>query len=77
MLYQIPDSEDVGQFKAVPQDHGLENILDWRLLNMAKGAISRGYRKESALPIKNVDRAVGTLLSNEITKLVPLIIPIP
>ena len=68
LLFQEPDSEGVGQFKSVPQDHDLENILDWRLLNLAKGAIRRGNHIESVLPIRNVDRAVGTLLSHEITK---------
>lgn len=68
LLYQEPADENVGQYKMIEQDHGLENILDWRLLNLAKGAIRHRDRMESTLPIKNVDRAVGTLLSNEITK---------
>ena len=68
LLYKSPADETVGQYKMVEQDHGLENILDWRLLNLAKVAIRQRNRMESTLPIKNVDRAVGTLLSNEITK---------
>ncbi len=68
LLYQERVDENVGQYKMVEQDHGLENILDWRLLNLAKGAIHHQNRMESTLLIKNIDRAVGTLLSNEITK---------
>ncbi|MEO1259077.1 MAG: glutamate synthase large subunit [Bacteroidota bacterium] len=68
LLYQEPADNSVGQYKMVEQDHGLENILDWRLLNLAKGAIRHRNRMESALAIKNVDRSVGTLLSNEMTK---------
>ena len=68
LLYQEPADKSVGQYKMVEQDHGLENVLDWRLLNLAKGAIRHRNRMESALAIKNVDRSVGTLLSNEITK---------
>ena len=68
LLYKVPTHESVGQYKMVEQDHGLGNILDWRLLNLAKVAIRQRNRMESTLQIKNVDRAVGTLLSNEITK---------
>lgn len=68
LLFKQPDSEGVGQYKTVEQDHGLESVLDWRLLHMAKNALDYGSRVESVFEIKNVDRATGTLLSNEITK---------
>lgn len=68
LLYKASADNTVGQYKSKDQDHGLEKILDWKLLNLAKVAIRQRRRMESTLPIKNVDRAVGTLLSNEITK---------
>ncbi len=69
LLFKQPDSEKIGQFKAIDQDHGIDSVLDWRLLQMAKNAIEYGSRVESIFEIKNVDRATGTLLSNEITKI--------
>jgi glutamate synthase (NADPH/NADH) large chain len=69
LLYRHPDSDKIGQYKAVEQDHGIEGILDWEMLQMAHNAIEFNSSVESIFNIKNVNRAVGTLLSNEITKL--------
>jgi glutamate synthase (NADPH/NADH) large chain len=50
------------------QDHGLSDILDWQLLDIARPAIETGSPVWAAFDLKNTDRAVGTLLSNEITQ---------
>jgi glutamate synthase (NADPH/NADH) large chain len=50
------------------QDHGLQQILDWKLLEAAKPALEKGERVWAEFPIINTDRTTGTLLSNEITK---------
>ena len=51
------------------QDHGLEKSLDMtKLLDLCKPAIERGEKVEAELPISNVNRVVGTILGNEITK---------
>jgi glutamate synthase (ferredoxin) len=39
-----------------------------QLLDLCKGAIENGESVKATLPIKNVNRAVGTILGNEITK---------
>jgi glutamate synthase (NADPH) large chain len=58
-----------GLYHTEAQDHGLEHILDWHLLEKAQPALEKGENVQAHFPIKNTDRATGTLLSNEITRL--------
>ncbi|GAA0968664.1 glutamate synthase large subunit [Actinocorallia libanotica] len=50
------------------QDHGLEKALDNTLIQLAEGAIAFGDRVRLELPIRNVNRTVGTMLGHELTK---------
>ena len=51
------------------QDHGLEKSLDVNeLLPLAAPALERGEPVRARLPIRNVNRTVGTILGHEITK---------
>ncbi len=50
------------------QDHGLEGALDHQLIETCRPAIERGEPVEFDLPIRNVQRTVGTMLSYEISK---------
>jgi glutamate synthase (ferredoxin) len=69
ILYQPDVAPDVGRYCQIPQDHGLEKSLDMTvLLDLCKGAIENGEKVKATLPIKNINRAVGTILGNEITK---------
>jgi glutamate synthase (NADPH) large chain len=51
-----------------PQDHGLERALDNELMARCAGAIERGAPVELRLPIRNVNRTVGTMLGSEVTR---------
>ena len=69
ILYQPEAGPDVGRYCQIPQDHGLDKSLDiTKLLDICKPAIERGEKVEASLPIINVNRVVGTILGNEITK---------
>jgi glutamate synthase (ferredoxin) len=69
ILYQPEVGEDIGRYCQIPQDHGLDKSLDITvLLDLCKPAIEKGEKVEATLPIKNINRAVGTILGNEITK---------
>jgi glutamate synthase (NADPH/NADH) large chain len=59
---------DVGTYCTKKQDHGLDSVLDMKLLELAKPALEAGDAVEIDLPIINTDRTVGTILSNEIAK---------
>jgi glutamate synthase (NADPH/NADH) large chain len=50
------------------QDHGLEKALDNTLIQLAEGAIAFGDRVKLELPVRNVNRTVGTMLGHEVTR---------
>ncbi|WP_017933827.1 glutamate synthase large subunit [Nocardioides sp. Iso805N] len=51
------------------QDHGIERSLDYTtLVPLAKPALENGEPVRAQLPIRNVNRTVGTLLGHEVTK---------
>jgi glutamate synthase (NADPH) large chain len=68
ILSFVPREEGVSVVKSEEQDHGLEDQLDWQILALAKDALSSQKAVYGELPIINVNRSVGTIISNEITK---------
>ena len=58
----------VGRRCTMAQDHGLDQALDAKLIGHAKEAIEHGTPVEFKLPIRNVDRSVGAMLSGEIAR---------
>src|SRR5262249_16312892 len=50
------------------QDHGLDKALDNRLIELAGPALERGEKVTIEMPIRNINRTVGTMLSNEIAR---------
>jgi glutamate synthase (NADPH/NADH) large chain len=50
------------------QDHGLDKALDNTLIQLAEGALEEGHPVHLELPIRNVNRTVGTMLGYEVTK---------
>ena len=68
VLYKAQADSSTGLYQQEAQDHGLANVLDWQLLQAAQPAIEQQQKVYAAFPIKNIDRTVGTIVSNEITK---------
>jgi glutamate synthase (NADPH/NADH) large chain len=58
----------VGLYHSEGQDHLLDNVLDWRLLEVVKPAMENQLKVSATFNIRNVNRTVGTILSNEISK---------
>jgi glutamate synthase (NADPH) large chain len=54
--------------QTVPQEHGLEKALDNTLIQLAEGAIAYGDKVSLEMPVRNVNRTVGTMLGHEVTK---------
>jgi glutamate synthase (NADPH/NADH) large chain len=50
------------------QDHGLDKALDNTLVQLAEGALQDAQPVRLELPIRNVNRTVGTILGHEVTK---------
>ncbi len=69
ILYRQPESDETPIYNTEGQDHGLEDVLDWKLLEAAKPALERKEKVTASFPIINLNRTVGTILSNEITKI--------
>ncbi|MEM7760637.1 MAG: glutamate synthase large subunit, partial [Cyanobacteria bacterium P01_A01_bin.40] len=69
ILYQPEVGTDVGRYCQIPQDHGLDKSLDLTtLLDLCRPAIEKGEKVKATLPIRNINRVVGTILGNEISK---------
>lgn len=68
ILYKEPASLYTGLFNSEQQDHGIDNILDWKLIKAAQPALDTREKVSAAFTIKNTDRTTGTMLSNEISK---------
>jgi glutamate synthase domain-containing protein 2/glutamate synthase domain-containing protein 1/glutamate synthase domain-containing protein 3 len=69
LLHKPHAAPGVKTYCAEAQDHGLERSLDETvLLEGCRPALEHGKAVSLELPIKNVNRTVGTILSSEITR---------
>jgi glutamate synthase (NADPH/NADH) large chain len=68
LLYHPEAPSRVGRRCMIPQDHGLDQALDAKLIDHARPAIDHGTPVEISLPIRNVHRTVGAMLSGEIAR---------
>ncbi|RLK62270.1 glutamate synthase large subunit [Actinokineospora cianjurensis] len=50
------------------QDHGLAHALDRTLVQLAEAALEDAHPVRLELPVRNVNRTVGTLLGSEVTR---------
>ena len=68
ILYKPDVAENVPVRNMTKQDHGLDNVLDVDIVSKAQKAIISKEQQTLHFDIKNTDRSVGALLSNEISK---------
>nr|KYP72156.1 Glutamate synthase [NADH], amyloplastic [Cajanus cajan] len=59
---------EAAQYCVQKQDHGLDMALDNKLISLSNAALEKGLPVYIETPIYNVNRAVGTMLSHEVTK---------
>ena len=59
---------DVARHAVDVQNHGLDRALDLQLIEKATPAIERGEKVSLILPIRNVNRTVGAMLSGRIAR---------
>jgi glutamate synthase (NADPH/NADH) large chain len=52
----------------ISQDHGIEKVLDRELIRLSRRALEERSEVSIDLPVRNTDRATGTMLSNEVAK---------
>jgi glutamate synthase (NADPH/NADH) large chain len=68
ILHKEPVSLDVALYKQEEQDHGIDDALDWELIIKAKAALENAEKVTGDFRIRNLNRSVGAMLSNEISK---------
>ncbi len=68
ILHKEPAHEGVDLYKTKDQDYNMEDILDWKFVEVAKEALASGKKVQAEFNVVNTDRSVGTLLSHEVTK---------
>ncbi|MBV9823544.1 MAG: glutamate synthase subunit alpha, partial [Actinobacteria bacterium] len=54
--------------RRVAQQHGLESVLDNTLIQLCEGALLDGSPVRLDLPVRNVNRTVGTMLGSLVTR---------
>ena len=68
LLGYLPATERTGSYKSVEQDHGLDRALDNELVRIAEPALERGEQVRASIEVRNVNRTIGTILGQEITR---------
>jgi glutamate synthase (NADPH) large chain len=68
-LLHVPELPDgAARHCAARQDHGLAAALDNTLIQLAEAALADGRPVTLELPVRNVNRTVGTMLGYEVTR---------
>jgi len=68
-IFHLPQiGPEVSRFHTEVQDHGLDKALDHRLIELAASALERGDKVTIEMPIRNINRTAGTMLSGEVAK---------
>jgi hypothetical protein len=69
ILHKVDAPPDVATYCREAQNHGLEDSLDVRvLLDLCEPALARGEKVRAELPIRNINRTVGTITGSELTR---------
>jgi glutamate synthase (NADPH/NADH) large chain len=68
-VLHVPELADgSARHRVTEQDHGLDRALDNTLILLAEGAVEQGTPVRLELPVRNVNRTVGTMLGSEVTR---------
>jgi glutamate synthase (NADPH/NADH) large chain len=68
ILHPVTNTKGMTLYNSESQDHGMSDILDWKLVESAKVALEDKTPVFASFDVINVNRTIGTLLSNEISK---------
>ncbi len=68
-ILHVPAIDDsVSRRQTTVQDHGLDRALDRQLIELCAPALDGAEPVRAQLPIRNVNRTVGTMLGSEVTR---------
>ena len=69
ILYQASEDKNKVKYNTQKQNHELEKHLDFKIIKQVHQALFRRQPTYLDLPINNMNRAVGAILSNEISQI--------
>ncbi len=68
VLYKAPEN-GLSFYNTEKQDHGLKDVLDHQLIEAAQPALLNKEPVFKSFDVKNTDRSIATMLSNEVSKI--------
>ncbi|MFN7751072.1 MAG: glutamate synthase-related protein [Pseudomonadota bacterium] len=68
IFHQPAVAAEVPRHHCQEQDHGIASALDHRLIELAQPALERGERVTIDMPIRNLNRTAGAMLSGEVAR---------
>ncbi len=69
ILYRPDTAENTARYCTKKQDHGIDGILDLKLIEESKNALENGANVSIEMPINNTNRTTGGMLSGKICKI--------
>ncbi|MBL8381349.1 MAG: glutamate synthase subunit alpha [Burkholderiales bacterium] len=68
-IFHQPDvPADVPRRQCEEQDHGLDHALDNKLIATSAPALTNGEKVQFIVPVKNLNRTIGAMLSGEVAR---------
>ena len=68
ILYKEENHPEDTMYQSIAQDHEIDEQLDWKFIEAAELSLKKGEKTEASFEVENINRSVGTILSNEISK---------
>jgi glutamate synthase (NADPH/NADH) large chain len=75
ILADVASPDGAPRRNTVGQDHGLAKALDHTLIELSQAALRDKTPVQIDLPVRNVNRTIGTMLGHEVTKAYPTGLP--
>jgi glutamate synthase (NADPH/NADH) large chain len=68
LLYRPPVGPEVAVYNRERQDHGLEQALDHRLIELSRPALEGGEAVRIDIPVRSLNRSFGAMLSGRVAE---------
>lgn len=68
LLYKPDMPRRIKPYYLTPQDHKLEELMDYRLLQFTKNAMEKGEKVKGSFGIKNTNRSIGAMISGRVAE---------
>ena len=69
IMYQVPVPKGTKLYNTTDQKHSIDSSIEFEIIEKAHLALFRKEKTSLDFPIRNTDRAIGAIISNEISKI--------